>query len=82
MLRTITTWMIKTNASGDLLRSSLMHFMSSEHGWFLLRLKTALLRALLVVVFVSLSVDYIFATARKSHLDAVSLSDSRAGYTH
>jgi hypothetical protein len=38
MLRTITTWMIKSNASGDLLRSSLMHFMSSERGWFLLRL--------------------------------------------
>jgi len=74
MLRTITTWMIKASASGDLLRSSLMHFLSSERGWFVLRLKSALLRLLLVIVFLSLGVAYIFAVPVESRLDAVSLS--------
>ncbi len=75
MLRTITTWVIKTNATGDLVRSSLMNFLSSERGWFLLRLKSVLLRVLLVIVFISLGVSHIFAVPRESPPDAVSLSE-------
>ena len=39
------------------IRWSLLRFASSEGGWFLLRLKTALLRFFLVAVFIGLSVN-------------------------
>ncbi len=77
MLRAITTWMIKTSASSDLLRSSLMNFLSSERGWFVLRLKSVLLRIFLVIVFSSLIAGYIFAVPRQSHPETVGLSEQR-----
>jgi hypothetical protein len=44
LLRIISAGIASTNASVDRLSSSLIDALSSQRGWFLLRLKAALLR--------------------------------------
>ncbi len=68
-------WMIKTKASTDLLSSSLIEVLSSERGWFLLQLKTVLLRLFLAIVFLSLSTASLLAVSTRPLLGAVALSE-------
>lgn len=55
VLRMISAGMTSTTASADRLSSCLFEVLSSQRGWFLLRLKTALLRSFLVIVFSGVS---------------------------
>jgi hypothetical protein len=50
----ISAGIASTKASADRLSSALVNVLSSQCGWFLLRLKTALLRFFLVIVFFGL----------------------------
>ena len=70
-------WMIHAKASADLVRSSLVEVLSSERGWFLLRMKSALLRLFLVIVFLSLGTELLLAVSQRSLTDAVSLSEQQ-----
>jgi F-type H+-transporting ATPase subunit a len=74
MLHVFSSGMINAKARTDLLGSSLAYFLSSERGWFVLRLKSALLRLFLVVVIASLSTDSILAAPR---LGTVSKSEQQ-----
>jgi len=62
--------MSDTKASAiDRLGSRLVDILSSERGWFLLRLKTALLRLFLVTVLIGLSTELIWAISAEPQVD-------------
>ena len=70
MLRIIAPVMIHTKASAiDRLGSRLVDILSSERGWFLLRLKTALLRLFLVTVLIGLRTELIWAISSEPQVD-------------
>ncbi len=62
-------------ATTDLLSSSMIEVLSTEPGWFLLQLKTALLRLFLVIVFLSLSTASLLAVSARPLVGAVALSE-------
>jgi F-type H+-transporting ATPase subunit a len=70
----VRTWMSHTKTSADLVRSSLAEVLSSERGWFLLRVKAALLRLFLLVVFLTVNTALLLALSPRSLTDAVNLS--------
>lgn len=70
-------WLTHTKASADLVRLSLVEVLSSERGWFLLRVKTALLRLFLLIVFMSLSTALLLALTPRPLTDAVISSEQQ-----
>ena len=63
----------------DRLSSSLVEALSSERGWFLLRLKTAWMPLLLVVAILAGSADSVLAVSTAVRLGAVASSEQQSG---
>lgn len=81
MLRIISAGMTSTKASADRLSSGLVDVLSSQTGWFLLRLKTALLRFFLVTVFFGLGTASLLGVSTPLHLSSVAFSEQKLSGT-
>ena len=81
MLRIISAGMASTKASTDRLSSGLIDVLSSQHGWYLLRLKTALLRFFLVIVFFGLGSASLLGVSTPLQFRPVALSEPKQSGT-
>lgn len=75
MLRTISAGMASAQASVDRLSSGLVDVLSSPRGWFLLRLKTVLLRFFLVIVLFGVGTASVLGVSTPLQLSAVAFSE-------
>jgi F-type H+-transporting ATPase subunit a len=81
MLRIIFAGMTSTKASADRLSAGLVDVLSSQRGWFLLRLKTALLRFFLMTLFFGLGTASLLGVSTPLHLSSVAFSEQKQSGT-
>ena len=75
LLRIISAGMTSAKASADRFSSVLIDALSSQHGWFLLRLKTVLLRFFLVIVFFGVGTASLLGVSTPFHLSNSAFSE-------